>query len=174
MLWRKVPTVYWKSLRLDRGGAAIDRESGGEGSAVAAEGEGHGGAHFTQTLRRQLAQAAAEGLLVDGHDVVEVGRAGLTEAVLRAESHFGWDTPDRRRDGSHRHAGKIRNRASTGQDEDRALLIRRRKTVKPDLASLIVRPIGHLVPGGGVVQRVRVLDVTIAITPFLLLQIQSL
>jgi len=42
----------------------------------------------------------------------------------------------------------------------------------PRLA-LVVRPIGYLVPDGGVVQRVRVLDVTIAVTPFLLLQVQS-
>jgi len=105
-------------------------------SAIAAEGESQGSAHFEQALRRQSAQAAAETVLVDRHDVVEVGYARLAEAVLRAESHFGGNSSDPRRDGGHRHARKIRNRASTSQDEDRALFIRWRKTVKPALASL--------------------------------------
>jgi hypothetical protein len=67
---------------------------------------------------------------------VEIGHAGLAQTVVLAESDFGGNSSDRRRHGRHCDAGEIADRASTGQDEDRPLLVRLGRPVEPDPASL--------------------------------------
>ena len=48
-------------------GSALGRRM----SAVAAEGEGQGGAHLSHAFPREMGQPASESCLADGHDVVK-------------------------------------------------------------------------------------------------------
>jgi len=103
-------------------------------SAIAAQSEGQSRAHLAHTLRRELSQPASEALLVDRHDVVEVGRAGLAQSIFSAESDFRRDSSKGRSDGRYGHAGEIGDGTLAGQDEDWPLFVRPGKAVESDLA----------------------------------------
>jgi len=117
-------------------GTETGAPQGSSGRAVAAEGESQRRAHFPHPARAELREPAAQNLLADGDDVVEIGGTGLTHSVFHAEGDFGGNPPDCRADGRDGDAGEIGDRARARQDEHGPPLVRRRKAAEADLPSL--------------------------------------
>jgi len=102
---------------------------------VAAQGKTQGCAHLLHSQWSEVSDTLTQALLRHGYRVVEIHGARPLHTIFLVQPHFGGNPSDAGRDRRNRRCGQVFKGAIAGQYYDWPSLVRRSKTVKPDVAS---------------------------------------